>query len=87
MVVLSGGKEELRFWVLIMTRDHSPLSWSGRCVLHFPASSVNESGYVQVLRQGSFIRKIHNLGWTSPGYFEKREDAVALQYAIVRYHA
>lgn len=40
-----------------------------------------------VLRQGSFIRKIHNLGWTSPSYFEKREDAVALHYAIVRYHA
>ncbi|KAH9998391.1 hypothetical protein BJV77DRAFT_750719 [Russula vinacea] len=40
-----------------------------------------------VLRQGSFIRKIHNLGWASPSYFEKREDAVALHYAIVRYHA
>jgi len=40
-----------------------------------------------VLRQGSFIRKIHNLGWSSPGYFEKREDAVALHYAVVRYHA
>jgi len=43
--------------------------------------------FVQVLRQGSFVKKIHNLGWTSPSYFEKREDAVALHYAIVRYHA
>jgi len=40
-----------------------------------------------VLRQGSFVKKIHNLGWTSPSYFEKREDAAALHYAIVRYHA
>jgi hypothetical protein len=42
---------------------------------------------LQVQRQGSFIRKIHDLGWTSPSYFEKREDAVALHYALVRYHA
>jgi len=40
-----------------------------------------------VLRQGSFISKVHDLGWTSPSYFEKREGAVALHYAIVRYHA
>jgi len=40
-----------------------------------------------VLRQGSFIKKIHDLGWTSQSYFEKRGDTPALHYAIVRYHA
>jgi hypothetical protein len=85
--MLSREKEEPRFWALTATKDHSPLSWSGRYVLRFPASSADESRIVQVLRQGSFVKKIHNLGWTSPSYFEKREDAVALHYAIVRYHA
>ncbi len=76
-----------KFWVLTATKDRSPLSWSERYVLRFPASSADESRYVQVLRQGSFIKKVHNLGWTSSSYFEKREDAVALHYAIIRYHA
>ncbi|KAI9513159.1 hypothetical protein F5148DRAFT_1156507 [Russula earlei] len=40
-----------------------------------------------VLRQGFFIKKINELGWTSPSYFEKREDAIALHYATIRYHA
>ncbi|KAI0248716.1 hypothetical protein BJV78DRAFT_1276476 [Lactifluus subvellereus] len=40
-----------------------------------------------VLRQGSFVRKMHDLGWTSRSYFEKREDAAALHHAVVRYHA
>jgi hypothetical protein len=53
----------------------------------FFSSSADESRYIQVLRQGSFVKKIHNLGWTSPSYFEKREDAGALHYAIIRYHA
>lgn len=85
--MLSRKKEEPKFWVLTATKDHSPQSWSERYVLRFPASSADESRYVQVLRQSSFVKKIHDLDWTSPCYFEKREDAVALHYAIVRYHA
>lgn len=41
----------------------------------------------QVLRQGSFVQKMHDLDWTSPGFFDKMEDEVALKHAIVRYHA
>ena len=73
--------------MLTATKDHSLLTWSGRYVLRFPTSSADELRHVQVLRQGSFVKKIHDLGWTSPSYFEKREDAAALHYAIVRYHA
>ncbi|KAH9049000.1 hypothetical protein EDB84DRAFT_1410083 [Lactarius hengduanensis] len=40
-----------------------------------------------VLRQGSFVKKIYDLGWTSSSYFEKHEDAAVLHHAIVRYHA
>ncbi|KAI0265155.1 hypothetical protein BC834DRAFT_802695, partial [Gloeopeniophorella convolvens] len=40
-----------------------------------------------VLRQGSFITKMHDLGWTAPTYFEKHEDALALHHAVMRYHA
>ncbi|KAH9031145.1 hypothetical protein EDB85DRAFT_2243135, partial [Lactarius pseudohatsudake] len=40
-----------------------------------------------VLRQGSFVRNIYDLGWTSSSYFEKHEDAAVLHHAIVRYHA
>ncbi|KAF8886970.1 hypothetical protein BD779DRAFT_1470956 [Infundibulicybe gibba] len=40
-----------------------------------------------VLRQGSFITKMHDLGWTEPQFFDHREDEVALQHAIARYHA
>jgi hypothetical protein len=49
--------------------------------------SAVELYYFQVLRQGFFARMMHDLGWTSSSYFEKYEDAVALHYAIVRYHA
>lgn len=41
----------------------------------------------QVLRQGSFVQKMHDLDWTSPGFFDKAEDEVALKHAVVRYHA
>ncbi|KAF7323286.1 hypothetical protein HMN09_00109400 [Mycena chlorophos] len=40
-----------------------------------------------VLRQGSFARKMYDLKWTSPGFFDQAEDEVALQHAITRYHA
>ncbi|KAF8885822.1 hypothetical protein BD779DRAFT_1611906 [Infundibulicybe gibba] len=40
-----------------------------------------------VLRQGSFITKMHDLGWTEPQFFGHKEDEVALQHAIARYHA
>ncbi|KAH9035881.1 hypothetical protein EDB85DRAFT_2211533, partial [Lactarius pseudohatsudake] len=40
-----------------------------------------------VLRQGSFVKNIYDLGWTSSSYLEKHEDAAVLHHAIVRYHA
>lgn len=40
-----------------------------------------------VIRQGSFIDKMHLYGWTEPGAFDKPEDEVVLQHAIARYHA
>ncbi|KAH9044046.1 hypothetical protein EDB83DRAFT_2295197 [Lactarius deliciosus] len=40
-----------------------------------------------VLRQGSFVKNIYDLGWTSSSYFEKHKDAAVLHHAIVRYHA
>jgi hypothetical protein len=41
----------------------------------------------QVLRQGSFVKKLHALRWTEPDFFETSEDEIALQHAIARYHA
>jgi hypothetical protein len=40
-----------------------------------------------VLRQGSFVAKMHDLQWTKPGFFDSAEDEIALQHAIARYHA
>ncbi|KAJ6620392.1 hypothetical protein B0H10DRAFT_2163599 [Mycena sp. CBHHK59/15] len=40
-----------------------------------------------VLRQGSFVTKMHELEWTRAGFFDSAEDEVALQHAIARYHA
>ncbi|KAG1797327.1 uncharacterized protein HD556DRAFT_1356096 [Suillus plorans] len=40
-----------------------------------------------VLRQGSFVKKMVNFGWTEPGYFADEVDAVALQHCVARYHA
>ncbi|KAJ7778735.1 hypothetical protein DFH07DRAFT_730681 [Mycena maculata] len=40
-----------------------------------------------VLRQGSFVIKMYDLGWTKPGFFDSDVDEVALQHAIARYHA
>ncbi|KAG5642977.1 hypothetical protein DXG03_001825 [Asterophora parasitica] len=40
-----------------------------------------------VLRQGSFVKKMHDLHWTEPHFFDSQEDEVALQHSIARYHA
>ncbi|KZP11436.1 hypothetical protein FIBSPDRAFT_800291 [Athelia psychrophila] len=40
-----------------------------------------------VLRQGSFVRKMHDMRWTEPGYFDGPEDEVVLQHCVARYHA
>ncbi|KAG6805310.1 hypothetical protein H0H92_015894, partial [Tricholoma furcatifolium] len=40
-----------------------------------------------VIRQGSFLKKMHDLQWTQPHFFDSKEDEVALQHAIARYHA
>ncbi|KAG6819750.1 hypothetical protein H0H93_009050 [Arthromyces matolae] len=39
-----------------------------------------------VIRQGSFVTKMHDLQWTQPGFFDSEVDKVALQHAIARYH-
>jgi hypothetical protein len=41
----------------------------------------------QVIRQGSFVHKMHGLHWTKPDFFASREGEIALQHAIARYHA
>ncbi|KAK0243464.1 hypothetical protein EDD85DRAFT_762579 [Armillaria nabsnona] len=40
-----------------------------------------------VLRQGSFVDKMHKLGWTEPNFFSSSEDEVALKHCTARYHA
>ncbi|KAG5649385.1 hypothetical protein H0H81_004172 [Sphagnurus paluster] len=50
-------------------------------------SNHNHPCYSGVIRQGSFVTKMKNLCWTEPGFFDEREDEVALQHAISRYHA
>ncbi|KAG6907306.1 hypothetical protein DXG01_009470 [Tephrocybe rancida] len=40
-----------------------------------------------VLRQGSFVKKMHDLQWTRPGFFDSKDDEVVLQHSIARYHA
>ncbi|KAG6917558.1 hypothetical protein DXG01_002027 [Tephrocybe rancida] len=40
-----------------------------------------------VIRQGTFVKKMEDLEWTNLNYFSRREDEVALQHAIARYHA
>ncbi|KAI0091543.1 hypothetical protein BDY19DRAFT_1030884 [Irpex rosettiformis] len=40
-----------------------------------------------ILRQGSFIHKIHQLGWTVQDRFHDEEESVVLEHAIARYHA
>lgn len=40
----------------------------------------------QVLRQGSFINRMHKIGWTEPSYFNKASAKVSLQQCVARYH-
>lgn len=40
-----------------------------------------------VLRQGLFIDKMHELGWTEPDFFCSKEDHVVLHHCVTRYHA
>ena len=40
-----------------------------------------------VLRQESFVRKMYDLGWTRPRFFDARIDELALHHAVARYHA
>lgn len=40
-----------------------------------------------VIRQGSFIDKMHAFGWTQPGFADEPQDEVVLVHAIARYHA
>ncbi|KAA1466623.1 hypothetical protein DENSPDRAFT_46315 [Dentipellis sp. KUC8613] len=40
-----------------------------------------------VLRQATFVEKMHELGWTEPNFFDIPEEEVVLSHATVRYHA
>jgi hypothetical protein len=40
-----------------------------------------------VLRQETFVRKMYDLEWTRPGFFNDRIDELALHHAAARYHA
>ncbi|SJL08357.1 uncharacterized protein ARMOST_11720 [Armillaria ostoyae] len=40
-----------------------------------------------VLRQGSFVDKMHKLGWTEEDFFSSSEDEVVLKHCTARYHA
>ncbi|KAF9643717.1 hypothetical protein BDM02DRAFT_3191302 [Thelephora ganbajun] len=40
-----------------------------------------------VLRQNAFTEKMHQLGWSQPGFFESKEDEIALHHCVARYHA
>jgi len=40
-----------------------------------------------VLRQETFVRKMYDLKWTFPGFFDTSNDERALQHALARYHA
>ncbi|KAJ7684433.1 hypothetical protein DFH06DRAFT_1073106 [Mycena polygramma] len=40
-----------------------------------------------VLRQGSFVKKMHDLQWTKAGFFDNADDVISLHHAIARYHA
>jgi len=41
----------------------------------------------QVLRQNAFTEKMHELGWSQPGFFESKEDEISLHHCVARYHA
>lgn len=40
-----------------------------------------------VLRQGTFVQKMYDLGWTRLDYFHGKQDELALHHALARYHA
>ncbi|KAI0683785.1 hypothetical protein BC835DRAFT_1422968 [Cytidiella melzeri] len=40
-----------------------------------------------ILRQGTFIDKMHEVGWTTQDRFSNEEDVIILAHAIGRYHA
>ncbi|KAF9790368.1 hypothetical protein BJ322DRAFT_1168850 [Thelephora terrestris] len=40
-----------------------------------------------VRRQETFTEKMHNLGWSQPGFFDSTQDEIALIHCIARYHA
>ncbi|PVF99604.1 hypothetical protein CPB86DRAFT_813763 [Serendipita vermifera] len=52
---------------------------------HFGPACLDLVG--AVLRQGSFIEKMVNLGWTRPGRFDYSRDSAPLVRCIARYHA
>lgn len=41
----------------------------------------------QVLRQDAFTEKMYQLGWSQPGFFDSKEDEIALHHCVSRYHA
>ncbi|EAU82563.2 hypothetical protein CC1G_12143 [Coprinopsis cinerea okayama7 len=80
--------EECEFSLAHMRARFGPHKLIGRIMsahLEPMVYSVDLAG--AVLRQGSFVKKMYDLGWTGPGYFDAPEDEIALQHALARYHA
>ncbi|KAF8548444.1 hypothetical protein OG21DRAFT_1394747, partial [Imleria badia] len=40
-----------------------------------------------VLRQGSFVRKMAELGWTQPSFLSDKDGTIILEHCVTRYHA
>ncbi|PCH43724.1 hypothetical protein WOLCODRAFT_75486 [Wolfiporia cocos MD-104 SS10] len=40
-----------------------------------------------VIRQGSFIDKMYEFGWTDPTFFQDEDETIVLEHVIARYHA
>jgi hypothetical protein len=49
-----------------------------------PTAAADEAW--KVVRQSSFVKKMHDLGWCEPTFFESELDIVTLQHAVARYH-
>lgn len=39
------------------------------------------------LRQGIFVEKMHELGWTDVKFFETQDGQLTLHHCVARYHA
>lgn len=40
-----------------------------------------------IIRQGSFVDKMHEFGWTNPKHFDSKDGQAVLVNVVSRYHA